>query len=201
MRSNNYIVTRVKLQYDLSNRIKSMIHSSEQLQTYSDLEQHIYEILLNMDNERLNILYEDNKLRSFISQIIKNQRNIKYSYYSKILLNHDELSDYDSPEIDEHNYKIDFVIDLIESIDFFLTGQTQSQLRKDMSLTILKLYIIEEEPKWKLCNKYQIGISTLNLLIKDGKRYIREAWEKDGELYIQKLKMKNGNLNIDDDTF
>jgi hypothetical protein len=196
--TNCEIVQIVAKEYNLSNLIKRMIEKSIWTHTYNDLEQYIYEVILQMDNLRLNDLYEANELQRFITQIIKNQRN-NGKYFNTLLYNHQDIEFYDTIETDDHNYKLDFIIDKIESINFFVTGLTQIELRKDMAVTVLILYILKKTPKWKLCIDYQCGLSTLNLLIKDGKKYLREYWIKEGEQYIEKIKFENGTI-INDDT-
>lgn len=187
-RTNNFIVTHVKNNYNLPKLIRKMIDTSIPTKTYGDLEQYIYEVLLNMDNYKLNELYhKKNELRKFISQIIKNQRN-NGKYFHSLILNEkriESLQDYDTPDVDEHNYCLDFIMDRVEGIDFFLTGQTQVQLRKDMAITVLCLYILKGVPKWKLCLDYRCGISTLNLLIKDGKKYLKEDYDNNFDSFVQ----------------
>jgi hypothetical protein len=186
--TNSEIVSIVFETYKVRSLIHKMIQQSLFDHTDVDLEQYIYSILLTFNNERLNKMFNDNTLRNFISRIIKNQRN-NGKFYHSLQLRFCELGNYDVPDVDQHNYVLDFVMDKIECINFFLTGQTQLELRKDLSITLLYLYLVKNEPKWKLCIDYRIGTSTLNLLLSDAKKYLREEYDNSFETYVEKISI------------
>lgn len=138
-----------------------------------------------MDNEKLQKLFDDKNLRKFISMMIKNQRN-SGKFYNSLTLNFCELDGVEVEDICEHNWKVDIMMEEIESITFFMTGLTQQELRNFMSVQLVELYYLKQVPKWKICIDYHIGVSTLNLLLKDGKRYLKNIIvETDEEEFIK----------------
>jgi hypothetical protein len=197
-KTNEQIVKIVFRTFRVKKLINKLIDNSSLTQTDSDLEQYIYLVLLNMDNEKLQVLYDRKELRKFISQIIKNQRN-SGKFYNTLTLNFSELDGIEVEDGSEHNFRLDFVMDKIESITFFITGQTQLQLRRDMSISILYLYMIKGLPKWKICIDFKIGISTLNLLLRDAKNYLKKDYEQEFDEWMEKINKENDiNNNFND---
>ena len=80
--TNQQIVDKVYRTYKVKCMIIKMIGQSTLDNSCDDLEQHIYTILLLMDNEKLNYLYLTKGLKKWISQIIRNQRNYYKSNYN-----------------------------------------------------------------------------------------------------------------------
>lgn len=85
MLTNKEIVEIVCKTYNIKKLIIKMISYSEKDGSCYDLEQYIYEQLLHKSNEQLNQLYNDKKLRNYISQIVRNQRDggSKHKYSNK----------------------------------------------------------------------------------------------------------------------
>lgn len=111
--TNNEIVEIVYREYNLHKLIVDMINNSSLDKSCDDLEQYIYLLLLEMSNKKLNLLYENNWLKQFISQIIKNQRNLsKYSEYGKYKIS-ESIEVGDTGEFDkwkdDHNIKNNLV--------------------------------------------------------------------------------------------
>jgi hypothetical protein len=188
LRSNNWIVNKISREYNVIQLIHKLIQNSVFDHTDVDLEQYIYEYLLNFDNYRLNELYHNNKLRKFISQMIKNQRNTG-KYYHNLKMDYVELNSHDMMDECTHNFKWDFVMDKIDEmkIIFFHTGLTQMELRNVMALSIVELYYVRNMEKWRICIELNAGMSTINLLLRDGKLYLRKEWEKHGDEYVEKI--------------
>jgi hypothetical protein len=80
MMSNSDIVTVVCRQGVIDNALRLYnVHISHR----ADLTQEVLIILLEMDNERLNDIYESGKLAHFVTKIIKNQWcSVTSTYYS-----------------------------------------------------------------------------------------------------------------------
>jgi len=173
MKTNEQIVNIVARTFGISSLIHKMIQNSITTQTDDDLEQYIYLQLLEMDNEKLQCLYDNKELRKFICQIIKNQRN-NGKFYRDLQLGFDEFTIKDLPDEETHNWMFEVLMSEIESITFFVTGLTQQQMRYLTSISLVELYYIKQIPKWKLCIEFHIGISTLNLLLRDGKNYLKD---------------------------
>ena len=74
-KTNNEIVEIVYRTFKVKQLIVKMIDYSTCDKSCDDLEQYIYEQLLKKPNKQLNQLYNDKKLRNYISQIILHQRN------------------------------------------------------------------------------------------------------------------------------
>lgn len=146
--TNNDIVETVYRTYNLKNLIIHLINDSINDYSCDDLEQYIYLLLLEMDNERLNEMFCNNDLKKFITQIILNQRNLtKYSEYGKFKVNNNYeeeyvLGDYDfideetidsyyyqDMEVDREELRIFFVYDELNRFSFTDTGLTSDELK------------------------------------------------------------------------
>lgn len=192
-RTNNFIVNQVERTYKLDSLIKKLINDNN-TQIHSDLKQYIFEVLLKMDNYKLNELYYKNELRKFIAQIIKNQRN-SGRYYNSLTLNSnihidiDSLFNFDVEDGVEHDYRFDFVMDKIEhynNVLMFYTGLTQVELRDIMCLSVVELYYVKRIEKFKICTMINSGMSTVNLLLKDGRKFLKNCWEEEGGEWLEK---------------
>jgi len=121
--TNNDIVEEVYRTYKLKTLITNLICNSRIDGSYEDLEQYVYLILLKMNNKTINRLYDTgigleiddprNELRSFISRIIINQRNLskkgfKSNEYNKYKLNSCEFT---GDEIENEDYDYDYDLD------------------------------------------------------------------------------------------
>lgn len=156
-------------------------HSCDDLQSY------ILEHLLTFDNERLNVLYKSKKLRNFISQIIKNQRNSgaaeDNTYYQKYLHIKDNNQEY-LEIIDEqsYNHKLDIIMNYIDSQSEMLeyVSYTELQLKIILSFTVLKKYFMSDLTGQQLADHLFISRSTINSLIRFAKNNIIDYWEKEG---------------------
>lgn len=200
--TNEQIVNAVARNYGIRKLIHKLITNSSLDQTDVDLEQYIYFVLLNMDNEKLQILYDKKELRKFISQIIKNQRNTG-KFYKSLTLNMIELTGIEVVDESEHNYRLDFIMDKIDNVvnKVYFTGLTQLQLREISSITYMYLYFIKGVPKHRICIEYSIGSSTLDNFIRSGKKYIREYYDKEFDEWFEKINKENDiNSNFNDDS-
>ncbi len=194
MLTNNQIVEIVYRQYGIKSLINRMIMFSDVDGSGDDLEQYIYEQLLNLDNNKLNQLYIDKKLRNFCALIIKNQRSggpkLQYHYkpinteYHKHFKFYgdwsmDSRSEYAYNE-DEYDDEIDkqreFGLNKInEYLELWnLSGITKEQKKLAFGARLIVLYI---DRNWKLqdlakryglCRQYIYHImATLKKKIRD----------------------------------
>jgi hypothetical protein len=112
-----------------------------------DLEQYIYEQLLKMNNVRLNTIYNSKKLRNFISQMIKMQRNggkdgnnTEYANYLRIKNTNETFWEYnDIEDVDTYDKSIDYIVIYIDKQCEMLDDATYTsdELRTILSFTIL----------------------------------------------------------------
>ena len=149
MLTNNEIVTYVKYNMNVKGMIEKNIKQSVRDDSCSDLEQYIYEILLNKTNQYLNKLYSENKLANFITQIILNQRNYTkstgsyYHRYLKLVPKEDihlidiQQDDHDEDELILNEKRLSIMKNIL--IDFFMcvnfTGDTDK-----IAINFLALY-------------------------------------------------------------
>jgi len=155
-----------------------------------DLEQYIYVQLLTSDNVRLNHMYNSNKLRNFISQIILNQRNTgnneRNTEYSKYLHIRDNSNNYENlPIIDEteYDYRIDIIIDYIDKRSEMVDGivYTSPELKNILAFTVLKKYYLSDLTQTQLAKHLGICRSTLNNLIKISREDTFDWWNRIGQ--------------------
>jgi len=104
MKTNNEIVEIIKKTYKIKQLIEKVINNSYLSGSSDDMEQYIYEHLLNMNNTKLNKLFNTgryikithgkNELRKYICALIKNNRNYYRSYYNLFLRLNDNYEQY-----------------------------------------------------------------------------------------------------------
>ena len=188
--SNNKIVEEIHRTYKIRQLIHTMVDYSIKDQSDMDLYQYIMEQLLLTNNERLNILYKSKKLRNFISQIIKNQRNSgaaeNNTEYQKY-----RIKDYNQEyieTIDEntYNYKLDIILNYIDEKAEMVecVVYTEPQLKIILSFTVLKKYYLSTLTGQQLADHLSISRSTVNMLLRFAKDDIRNYWNNEGK-YIE----------------
>lgn len=149
-----------------------------------DLEQYIYLLLLEMDNNRINQLYHRNELRKFISQVIKNQRNlIKYSEYGKFIVGSESTGNNNIYQDDDnHDYikdmKIDFIYRELNRYEFAGTGLTSMELKISSCYEVYKLKLKRGYTLKTLANHFNVSRSTIAEMIKFAKEKIKERWNE-----------------------
>lgn len=188
--TNNFIVEDVARTYRVRTLITHMIDYSRKDQSCYDLQQYIYEYLLEFDNVKLNQMYNDNKLRQFISQIILNQRNYKGSHYSKELkisnkndfnIMYDNIAEVEYIE----DKRIDAVVDYIELKSKMENNivYTHQQLKSILAFTILKKYYMSDLTQNKLAYNLKVSRATVTNLLKIAKEDILYYWKKNSKYY------------------
>jgi len=196
--SNNEIVEFVYRNFKVKQLINKMISASIREQNNSDLEQFIYEYLLNYNNVKLNRIHNDNKLRQFISQIILRQRNggngDSNTYYTSELKlksgNEFYFDHYDLPEEDTYNVAIDIIIEYIDKMSEMDDSQkyTSDQLKYILAFTLLKKYFMSDLTQSKLAEHLKLSRLTVSKLLKLAREDILIWWNKTGQ-YKDKSNM------------
>lgn len=212
--TNNEIVIQVYKTYDIGKLIKLLISESIIDQTYQDLEQYVYCELLQMDNTRLNALYntgldveidsDENKLRCYISNLIKNQRNLSRSHFNTKIKNRKEFNgekvfyynlaemsddiikeliyEVDDNEIDDDfEEKLKFVQNHFSSYQIDRTGNTYEERRCAAENFFILESINTGLSVKEIAEKYSKSRSTVNTLIQTGKKRIIDNYEKRNE--------------------
>ena len=191
MLTNNEITEIVYRSYKIKQLIHTMIDYSVKDGSSDDLHQYIMEQLLQTDNERLNLLYKSKKLRNFISQIIKNQRNsgaaennTDYQKYFHIKDNNQEYLEIE--DIQNYNFKLDIIMDYIDSQSEMVecVVYTEPQLKIILSFTVLKKYYLSSLTAQQLADHLLISRSTVNMLMRFAKEKIVDYWNETGK-YIE----------------
>ena len=188
--SNNKIVEEIHRTYKIRQLIHTMVDYSIKDQSDMDLYQYIMEQLLLTNNERLNILYKSKKLRNFISQIIKNQRNSgaaeNNTEYQKY-----RIKDYNQEyieTIDEntYNYKLDIILNYIDEKAEMVecVVYTEPELKIILAYTVLKKYYLSDLTGQQLADHLYLSRSTINMLLRFAKDDIKNYWNNVGK-YIE----------------
>lgn len=195
--TNNEIVTIVYKEYKIDELIKKLIDTSVRDQTYKDLEQYIYLCLLEIENKKLNKLYNKNELKNFIVGIIMNQRNQNRTHYNRKLkyvsnydgkafsyiefneeLIEDELIEYDNT-IDD---KINFIENEFDNYKLDHSGLTYEDLRIGAEYFYLKEYIRTGLSIRELAKRHLKNRSTIYTLISSGRNRIKEKYNSTNEI-------------------
>lgn len=194
MLSNNEIVDYVYRNYKIGGLIRRLIKNSVIDESFMDLEQYIYLLLLEMENKRLNDLYNKKKLRQFICRIIIYQRNYNSKFPSKtngIYNKYFKITGVDpvpdSYSEDKHDFRIDFIYNELEKVPFGTTGLTNNEMRKMLSYEILKYYIEKGISMTAVAKKFGLCRTTTRTLIIEAKNNIRIEYERNYDNYINTL--------------
>jgi len=189
--TNNEIVTFVYRNYKLKNLITYMIDYSIKDDSCYDLEQYIYEQLLKMNNVRLNTIYNSKKLRNFISQMIKMQRNggkdgnnTEYANYLRIKNTNETFWEHnDIEDTPTYDKSIDYIVIYIDKKCEMCDDATYTsdELRTILSFTILKKYYLSDLTQIKLAKHLGLSRSTINTLMRSAKANIRLYWDEVGQ--------------------
>lgn len=193
MLSNNEITEIVYRNFKIKQLIQSMIDYSIKDGSSDDLQSYILEHLLTFDNVRLNHMYENKKLRNFISQIIKNQRNSgaadDNTYYQKYLHIKDNNQQYlEIEDVSSYNTKLDIIMDYIDFQSEMVecVVYTELQLKVILSFTVLKKYFMSDLTGQQLADHLFLSRSTINMLIRFAKDNIINYWETKGRFLEEK---------------
>ena len=170
-----------------------MINYSIKDNSHDDLQQYIYEYLLTYDNIKLNQMYNDNKLRNFISQIIKLQRdggnggnNTVYQSQLHIKENYSYTFDYaDYEDISEYDITSDILIKYIDKKAEMIDNKvyTSDELKKILAFTLLKKYFMSDLTQVALAKHLMMSRITISKLMKIAKDDIIKWWNLIGQDY------------------
>jgi hypothetical protein len=195
--TNNEIVEIVYRKYNVNKLIKKMIAESAIDSSCDDLEQYIYEKLLLMNNLFLNEMFNNNKLRNYISQIILRQRNggVKFSYhykpinthYTKMfkLREHFIIDRYDtfifkeSVEYDEsYDVKYELAKTLLTKFRSWwsLTGLTRDEEKLALGADLITMYFSREKTMDELASSYGVCRQTIYHNLAFLKKTIRDEY-------------------------
>lgn len=203
-KTNNEIVEIVYRTYKIKSLILKMVDYSNHDKSCDDLEQYIYEQLLRKPNNQLNQLYNDNKLRNYISQIISHQRNggveLKDNrktsvYHKQFKLGNNQQITNEEYEDDLYNNDIDNKFDFINNelgryISWWgLTGLTRSDERlalgaKFLTFTIdRKIKMIELVPLMNNIKNVKTSSMLKNIwnIISDLKKKLRDDFNNNND--------------------
>lgn len=195
--TNNYIVEDVYRTYKVRKLITTMIDYSIKDKSCDDLQMYIYEILLTYDNIRLNQMYNDGKLRNFISQIIKRQRdggtnsNTEYANYFHIKDTNEYFFEWhDIEDKKEYDITADLIIRYIDKKAEMIEGNiyTSYELKNILAFTILKKYFMSDLTQIKLAQHLNLSRSTITNLLKTAKDDILKFWNTKGK-YLDENKI------------
>lgn len=184
--TNSDIVKIVYNEYKLNDIIKKLNKNCNYI---DDFESEIYLLLMELDNDKLNNLHSNNELKGWIIGIIKNQRNEPNSYINKTYKIYEHYSYNDKEDEIEHDFRLDFIEYILEQFhldyDWFKAQELNTELRLMMAIEILKLYYLKRKRKIDIICQFDVGMSTLNTLLKDGKEYIEKMFKKKYQLYLE----------------
>ena len=155
--TNQQICVDVFRSFNITSVIRKNISGSIPTDSYGDLQSYIIETLLNMNNQRLRILYTTKKLAPFIYRIIINQRNYYRSEYNLNLIGRwnvplDSLfyePAVDCAEIIESRLseeeieaeRLQKIIILLTNNNFGLSGRTQKEMEHDLAVEMFAAWI------------------------------------------------------------
>lgn len=178
--TNNAIVEQVFKTYNISKLIKKLISNSSLDKSSEDLEQYIYLQLLEMDNIKLNKLYETN-LVAYITNLIKNQRNIPvYSTYGKYykIIETENVKPEQLTNEDEYDYRMDFIYSELCRFDIYgKSGLTQSEEKLSMCYELYKFKIQKNYSLFKLAKHFHCRLVTVVEMIKYAQKNIKNRYD------------------------
>lgn len=198
--SNAEIVEDVFRNYKIKGLIRKMIDYSSKDGSDNDLEMYIYEYLLNYNNEKLNSMYfngkntknpnkQSTKLRNFISQIIKLQRNggkngSNTPYVNELRIKNNNEFFYEHTNIPDKNtydYKPDIIVDYINGkISNRSKHTTIEELNTLLSFVILQKYYQSDLKLAHLADNLDLSRATVNKLMKVARKDIVNWWNNKG---------------------
>lgn len=189
--TNYYIVEDVAKNYKIKSLIVKMVDYSAKDGSCDDLQQYIYEYLLLYDNIKLNAIYKSNKLRNFISQIIKGQRNggvnSKNTHYQNVLRikNNNEywFASHDIQEENTYDYTPDIIIEYIDKKSEMIDDAFYSseQLKYILAFTLLKKYFMSDLTQIKLAEHLGLSRLTIGKLLKIARQDTLKWWQSTGQ--------------------
>lgn len=170
MLSNNEIVEFIYKTIDVKRLIRMYCKSNGNI-AISDFEQTIYLILLEYDNEKMNIIYDQNKLYHFLVGIIRNQNMDPYSVYNK---HHKPL------KIDWYKYITELEIERDQELlnDVEEVVKTYRDENDWFFKKLLDVYITHNETYRSISKKVGYELKTTYNYIKKSKMICKEELEK-----------------------
>ncbi len=197
MKSNNEIVTVVYKQYNIPKLCKTMIAASRLDQSCDDLSSYIYEKLLQMDNTRLNTIFNNNKLRNFCSQIIARQRNGAgggSEYTLRLKIHEKPLDQYPRETPDEpYDYQPDLIMNYISEKSEYLESNNYSkdQINEILSFNILHKYLTSNLSMRHLAVTLHMNRMVISKLINSAKEKTTTWFLEEGQYQDATIIIKN----------
>lgn len=192
--TNNEIVEIVYRTYKVQRDIKNMARESVNDNSYKDLEQYIYYELLRMSNEKLNDIYNNNKLNVYIWNMIRNQRNYYKNEYQKTRFK-------DSPELNDNIVYIDEYVFDYEWLDYELNKfdwnkpWTKKEEKMALEYEMFKFYITSNYSMKKIAGLWNCSVSKIQTIINHAKKNIKKSYianyEKWNEQWTNENNIKN----------
>lgn len=174
--TNQEILEIVYRKYKIRYNIKRMIKLSHNDDSYKDMEQIVYTILMTMDNKKLNHLYNTDGLKKWISTIIKNNRNYYRSEYNLTKIgDNQKLNDDIELYIFEHNYKLDWLDEELNKYDW--ENLNKDDLIMCANYGLLKFYLSSGSSMKTISKKFNCSASKINKMITDAKKNIKDSFE------------------------
>lgn len=189
MLTNNQIVESIFRKMDIKKMVNKVIAESYN-SSDEDLVQHIYLTLLEMDNSKLNYLYEKGLMGPWIMQIILNNRNYyrsQYQLYFKIkdsdntgFNNYIDIEDEGEIESKlQTEEKLKFLDELIARYDIAsFSGYSIQQKWEFTSLELFKIYIYRGHSFTSLSKTMKMSRNTINDTLKYAKNFIKKEYDK-----------------------
>jgi hydroxymethylpyrimidine pyrophosphatase-like HAD family hydrolase len=179
--SNNQIVERIYKDINIKKMVNKVICQSYN-SSDEDLVQHIYLTLLEMDNEKLNYLYENHLMGPWIMQIILNNRNYyrsQYQLYFNIKDNPTITEDIQDDSDDLKEEQLALLDEIISryNIESF-SGYTIQQKWEFTSLELLKIYVNRKHSFTSLSKALKISRNTVNETLKYARNFIKKEYDK-----------------------
>jgi len=151
-------------------------------QNTEDIQQIVYEILMNYDNKTLNEIYNNKALLSFVYKCVKNNKTQGEwkSIYVKERKQHfleetDEMTD----EKEIYNSKLDYLDYIYSYENIIKSGMTEVEKSNLLNILFLKKKIIGGYTLSQMAKKYKVGRNYMNNCIQNGKRQIKEWYDND----------------------
>jgi len=193
--TNNEIVENIVRTINIKKLVNKVIAESYNDGSDDDLVQHIYLVLLETDNIKLNYLWDNKLMGPWIMQIILNERNSKSNKYRKhynikdsIQVN-ENMIDFGYEELEQYldkESKMNFVEVMITDPGSILkwyslynfSGYSIKQKWQFTSLEMYRMYIDRKYTFKSLSNKFRMTESTVNNTLKYAKDFIKKEYNK-----------------------
>lgn len=188
MLTNNEIVEFVNRKIDISTVVKKNIQNSITDGSFQDLSQYIYLKLLQMDNGKLNDLYERKLLGPYIVRMVLNQRNDPYkntAYYNECVIQNNEIiNDAVMSEMEDDSdlvkkEQLEFLEYILNKYDVAeVSGYTVKQNWEFGSIELLKMNYNRGHSIESLSKAFKMPRRTVFETLKYAKAVIKNEYEK-----------------------